>query len=202
MNNYRELMLVAGGALLLFVCGATALNTAQAKLALCSEHLRRILTMNAAYEHDHGVMPPVWVAEKPLWKFWSHYLRQYTPDDKVFCCPEDPRNELMFKDEDPLFSPKRPSSISYGMNERLFPNAVGGVREIMSRKIKHPEIFLVFGDAAIPMLRPVTLPGEPRHDGRYHYITASGAQKLYRPEELGTCTDGRWTYDKKIWNPW
>ena len=77
MRTYKELLLcIPVLAMLLFLFTAAAPRK-DAKQALCADNLRKILNLMQSYADTHGVMPPVWVQEKPLWRFWHNFLDPY-----------------------------------------------------------------------------------------------------------------------------
>jgi prepilin-type processing-associated H-X9-DG protein len=201
MRDCKELLVLMLFTAGLFLTGATTMSRKLAQQALCADHLRKIYKFNVSYQNDYGVLPPVWVPTKPLWTFWISYLRPYSSSDKVFCCPSDPRVQLIFDDKDPLFSFKRTKVSSYAMNERLNSWKKNG--RISLTMLKYPNRFIFFGDGICGVLRLPSLPGIPRHSDKVQYVFGDGHTSLKALSQLRhKSANGKWIYKDINWKPW
>lgn len=204
MKSCKELLLCLPVLLLLFLLFTGAAPRKDAKQALCADNLRQILRLMQNYAETYGVMPPVWTEEKPLWTFWSGKIDPYFGTRQFAACPEDYRNDHMFKEKpDPLVPQLHGiSASSYGMNERMHTYNSKTRRATMHNFI-NPEKLIIFGDAKIPMLQPVQNPGTKRHSNRFHYITAAGNIRLYTEKDLGgRKPNGHFNVKNQLWTPW
>ena len=203
MRTYKELLLcIPVLAMLLFLFTAAAPRK-DAKQALCADNLRKILNLMQSYADTHGVMPPVWVQEKPLWRFWHNFLDPYFNSRTFAACPSDVRNAHMYAEaEDPLVPQLRCcSASSYGMNE--FMHTYNNKRRATMNNFQNPEKLIIFGDSKTPYLQPVQNPGAKRHSNRYHFITAAGNIRLYTDKDLGTRKpNGHFNVNETLWSPW
>ena len=202
MRDFRELLccLMVGSILVIVTCGA--IPREKARLTLCESNLKVILQKMHSYVEDNEVMPPVWTQRLPAWSFWCDQVDPMNAYDPVFACPEDSRNSRMFEPADPLVPQlRRLAAASYGMNEKMHTYNSKTRRATMNDFVC-PEKLIIFGDALIPMLQPVQNPGVKRHFGKFHYITAAGAFRLYTAEDLGGAVNGRYQYHPEEWHPW
>lgn len=204
MKNYKEILLCLPVLLTLIVLICGSVSQDRAKQVRCADNLKQILRKMQTYAATHGVMPPVWTQEKPLWTFWSDKIDPYFSTRDYAACPSDSRNAQMYTERpDPLVPQLRRISVSsYGMNEFMHTYN-SKTRRATMHNFTQPEKLIIFGDAKIPFLQPVQNPGTKRHSNRYHFITAAGNARLYEDKELGTKKpNGHFNFNKTVWSPW
>ena len=203
MRNYKEMLCVifAGTLLVLLMNGSLARESA--KLAQCDSNLKRILQKMHDYVDTYEVMPPVWTEPPPEWIFWDKRLDPQLATNPDWACPADPRNAHMYAPADPLAPTiRRLSSSSYGMNERMHTYNSKKRRATMHNFVR-PEKLIIFGDSKSPYLQPLQNPGFRRHKDKYHFITASGAIRLYSEKDLGgRKPNGHFNVKNELWTPW
>jgi hypothetical protein len=204
MRTYKELFLCIPVLALLCLLFTAAAPRKDAKQALCADNLRQILKLMQNYADTHGVMPPVWTQQKPLWRFWESYIDPYYSSRTFAACPSDVRNAHMYTEvEDPLVPQLRcTSASSYGMNEFMHTYN-SKTRRATMHNFANPEKLIIFGDSKTPYLQPVQNPGAKRHSNRYHFITAAGNIRLYTDKDLGTRKpNGHFNVNTELWSPW
>lgn len=202
MRSVKELVIVVFAGVLLALMMSAAVSTSSAKLVQCNNNLKGILQKMQSYVDSNEVMPPVWSEGRPVWTFWDDKVDPDCGLKPEWVCPEDTRNAHMFAPADPLVPTiRRRSSASYGMNEKMHTYNSKKRRATMHDFID-PEKLIIFGDAKIPMLQPIQNPGNRRHDGKFHYITASGAIRLYTDKDLGGAVNGKFNVKPELWYPW
>lgn len=201
MKSCKEALFCLPALLVLTVLLCGAVSQERAKQVRCANNLKQILRVMHNYVNDHGVMPPVWTPQKPLWTFWADNIDPDFATRTFAACPSDVRNSHMYKEKpDPLVPQlRRIASFSYGMNERMHTRS----RRATMNDFANPEKLIIFGDAKIPTLQPVQNPGVKRHMNRFHYITAAGNIRLYSEKTLGgKNNNGHFNVKETLWSPW
>ena len=207
MRNYKELILVSGIFSLLAVLMSAALDTADAKNAYCQNNLKTLYTAVTEYQEAHNALPPVFVAQKPRWGFWSQYIKPFVKDDKTFACPEDPRNTHMFANvNNPLMPKPQLRSDSYGMNYFLverFAKRKG--KAALLKNLTNPAKTIVFGDCKGPYMLPERYWNEERAmrhaNETANYVHADGHIKNFNQMDLGSIgADGKFKTDFSNWH--
>ena len=205
MRNRLELFLVLAVALLL--TGMTgAVRTAAGKNAFCAGNLKKLNAYAWQYQNDHGVLPPVSVPTKPLWKFWSHYLRRYSSDKFDFICPADPRAAFMFeKKRSPLYSPREFRSACYGMNYFLTAGAARKKKKTARLdNLSRPAYTVFLGDSKGPYMLPPrfwTYEKAFRHgEEQAFFLYADGHVKLQKQTDFGRFEGEKFITDFTKWH--
>ena len=203
MRNCKEMLCVIFAGVMLAVLMSGSLARESAKLAQCDSNLKKILQKLHTYVDTYEVMPPVWTEPPPAWIFWENRLDPKLATNPDWACPSDPRNAHMYAPADPLApTTRRLSSSSYGMNERMHTYNSKKRRATIHDFVR-PEKLIIFGDSKSPYLQPVQNPGFRRHRDKYHFITASGAIRLYSEKDLGgRKPNGHFYVKNELWTPW
>ena len=160
------------------------------RTALCAANLKALHAAMGRYAQDYdGYYPPAvnTLSAGQTWLWWFDYLKPYTPDARVFCCPSSAKAAEfgVYDPPEPLLPPAAfsPYTVSYGMNIYFDPRVTKGV-SYRPETIIAPDAVPVFADAQgflVSAFRTgwnVTTP----HDGALNVCVASGAVFLARPD--------------------
>lgn len=158
--------------------------------ALCAANLRALYVAMGSYAQDNdGYYPPAVnrLSAGHTWLWWFDYLKPYTPDARVFCCPASAKAAEfgVYDPPEPLLPPIgfSPQIVSYGMSIWWDPNVTKGA-SYRPEMIVAPDTVLLFADAKAYLVSnyrtgyDVTTP----HDGALNVCVASGAVLLAKPE--------------------
>ena len=204
MRNWKELALVLGTGLT-FLLTVGALDPLEHKKAYCARNLKQLYVYAEMYQNDHGALPPVTIPMKPLWKFWSTLLREYSKNRYDFICPADPRAAFMFeKIRSPLYHPQQFNSACYGMN--WFLTDKSAKRKKTTAKLKNlsrPGETVFLGDSKGPYMLPPrfwTYEKAFRHENETaNFIYADGHVKLQKQTDFGKFENGKFITDFTKW---
>ena len=103
MKNYFELLtIIVIGAMLIVMTGMVTKESA--RRTQCQANLRELYRAEQQYEAIHGSLPPLYIAKRPQWLFWHHFVSPLVKDVRSFACPSDPRMSYLFEKSSPLFN--------------------------------------------------------------------------------------------------
>ena len=205
MRNWHELLIVVlSTSLLVILIGAT--NKAKSKELVCQNNLKKLYQYTLQYQNDHGGLPPVRIPMKPLWKFWSNLLKEYSNDEFDFICPSDPRAAYLFeKVRSPLFYPTEFNVSCYGMN--WFLEDKGAKKKKTTPKLENlsnPGNTVFLGDSKGPYMLPErfwTYEKDFRHlNEKANFIYADGQVKLQEQKDFGKFENGKFITDFSKWH--
>ena len=205
MRNWKELLLVLCTGIALFLT-VGALDPLEHKKAYCAANLKKLYIYADQYQSDHGALPPVTIPMKPLWKFWSTLLREYSKSSYDFICPADPRAAFMFeKIRSPLYHPQHFRGSCYGMN--WFLTDKSAKRKKTTAKLENlsrPGATVFLGDSKGPYMLPPRFwiyEKAFRHDDETaNFIYADGHVKLQKQTDFGKFEKGKFITDFTKWH--
>ena len=107
-----------------------------ARRAQCQSNLKELFRAEQQYEETYGVVPPLYIAQRPQWIFWHHFIAPMVKDVRNFACPSDPRMYYLYEKKSPLFGGIVALTSCYGMNRFIL--------EVGAKKAKAPEFKLKY----------------------------------------------------------
>ena len=155
MRNYFELLIiVAIGAMLFIMTGMVTKESA--RRAQCQANLRELYRAEQQYEANYGSLPPLYIARRPQWLFWHHFVSPLVRDVRSFACPSDPRMSYLFEKGSPLFGGIVALTSCYGMNRFMLPVGAkkAGAPEFKLKYLKNPSHTVFLMDSVRPFVTP------------------------------------------------
>ena len=153
MKNYFELLIiVAIGAMLFIMTGMVTKENA--RRTQCQANLKELYRAVQQYESAHGTLPPLYIAQRPQWLFWHHFVSPMVKDVRSFACPSDPRMSYLFEKGSPLFGGIVALTACYGMNRFMLPAGAkrAGAPEFKLKYLKDPSHTVFLMDSVRPFV--------------------------------------------------
>lgn len=204
MRNYFELLIiVAIGAMLFIMTGMVTKESA--RRTQCQANLRELYRAVQQYESAHGTLPPLYIAQRPQWLFWHHFVSPMVKDVRSFACPSDPRMSYLFEKGSPLFGGIVALTSCYGMNRFMLPVGAkkAGAPEFKLKYLKNPSHTVFLMDSVRPFVTPDLLWKDKRnfrHDGKANYIFADGSVKHLHQNFFGKFEGNKFITDFTRWH--
>ena len=204
MRNFYELLTVLVIAAILFAMTG-AVTKENAKRIQCQANLRELFRAEQQYEETYGTLPPLYIARRPQWLFWHHFIAPMVKDVRSFACPSDPRMYYLYENRSPLFGGIVALTSCYGMNRFMLPVAAkkAGAPEFRLKYLKNPSHTVFLMDSVRPFVTPDLLWKDKRnfrHDNKGNYVFADGSIKHLKQEFFGTFKDNKFLTDFTRWH--
>ena len=204
MKNYFELLtIIVIGAMLIVMTGMVTKESA--RRTQCQANLRELYRAEQQYEAIHGSLPPLYIAKRPQWLFWHHFVSPLVKDVRSFACPSDPRMSYLFEKSSPLFGGIVALTSCYGMNRFMLPIGAkrAGAPEFKLKYLKNPSHTVFLMDSVRPFVTPDLLWKDKRnfrHDGKANYIFADGSVRHLHQKFFGTFKNDKFSTDFTRWH--
>lgn len=206
MKNCKELFLTVVVAGLVLVLTSAAIKDDTARRTFCQGNLKKLYNYTQMYQNDHGVLPPVSVPTKPLWRFWPQYIEVYSNNIRDFACAVDPRNETLFARKRSPLLPEKRIACSYGMNYFLIEHYAQKLkRKALLSNLSKPEKTILHGDSKGPYMLPErfwTYEQAMRHEDETGFFSfGDGHVERMKQSDFGKFDDkGKFRSDFTRWH--
>lgn len=203
MNSWRELLITAAAALVLWTLTVAANGGQKAADLRCQASLKEIYRMAAGYSAENdGFIVRCIERKKVGVVFWPERFRDNARDFRDFSCPANPkRGAKAFVEDDLLPARFSLAQVSFGINVHISNHF-----EKIER-VKNPAYVVYFGDSNTLRLRAVgklwAQDWTPVHDNGIQSVMTDGHVEYFTHETLGTY--GKvpgWKQDQERWKNW